>query len=269
MVIGVMMMSNRMMFSRNTLLLIIITILLVIFSSMIVSAQEFQLPDINLRIGDSNPEEENGEDLVLSLRILLLLTVLSLAPAILIMLTSFTRIIVVLSLIRNALATQRMPPNQLLIGLAIFLTIFIMAPVWQQINSESLQPYLNEEINTEVAYERGIEPLREFMFKQTREKDLGLFVEIANLERPENRNDIPIYVLIPAFVISELKNAFQIGFMIYLPFIMIDMVVASILMSMGMMMLPPVMISLPFKLLLFILVDGWYLLIETLIRTFY
>ncbi|MFP4015809.1 MAG: flagellar type III secretion system pore protein FliP, partial [Halanaerobiales bacterium] len=203
-----------------------------------------------------------------SLRILLLLTVLSLAPAILIMVTSFTRIVIVLSLIRNALATQQMPPNQVLIGLAIFLTVFIMAPVWQTINADALQPYINEEIDTETAYSRGIAPLREFMFKHTREKDLALFVEMSSMERPENQDDIPIFVLIPAFVISELLKAFQIGFMIYLPFIMIDMVVASILMSMGMMMLPPVMISLPFKLLLFILVDGWYLIIETLMKTF-
>lgn len=143
-----------------------------------------------------------------------------------------------------------------------------MAPVWQSINSQAIQPYLNEEINTEEAYQRGIEPLKEFLFKQTREKDLGLFVDLAKMERPQNRSQVPLHVLIPAFVISELKNAFQIGFMIYLPFLMIDMVVASILMSMGMLMLPPVMISLPFKLLLFILVDGWYLVIENLIKTF-
>jgi len=143
-----------------------------------------------------------------------------------------------------------------------------MAPVWQSINTEAIQPYLSEEINTETALQEGIEPLREFMFKQTREKDLALFVQMSGVERPQNRDDIPLHVLIPSFVISELKSAFQIGFMIYLPFIMIDMVVASILMSMGMMMLPPVMISLPFKLLLFILIDGWYLVIETLIKTF-
>jgi len=227
--------------------------------------QEFTLPDIHLDVNGSGIEEG---DLVLSLKILLLLTVLSLAPSILIMLTSFTRIIVVLALIRSALSTQRMPPDHVLIGLAIFLTVFIMAPVWQIINSQAIQPYLNEEINTEEAYQRGIEPLKEFLFKQTREKDLGLFVELAKMERPQNRSQVPLHVLIPAFVISELKNAFQIGFMIYLPFLMIDMVVASILMSMGMLMLPPVMISLPFKLLLFILVDGWYLVIDNLIKTF-
>ncbi|ACL70422.1 flagellar type III secretion system pore protein FliP [Halothermothrix orenii] len=230
-------------------------------------AVEFQLPDINLQINGSNPAE--GEDLVLSLRILLLLTVLSLAPALLVMVTSFTRVIVVLGLIRQALATRRMPPNQVLIGLALFLTVFIMAPVWQDINEQALQPYLNNEITTQQAYDRGIKPIRDFMFKQTREKDLALFVNMTGIERPENRADIPTYVLIPAFVISELKTAFQIGFLIYLPFLMIDMVVASILMSMGMLMLPPIIISLPFKLLLFILVDGWYLVIESLVKTFY
>lgn len=249
----------------------IIAIILFIFFTMFsisVGAQEFQLPDINLQIGNNQNGGDGEGDLVLSLRILLLLTVISLAPSILIMVTSFTRIIIVLSLIRNALATQRMPPNQVLIGLAIFMTVFIMAPVWQSINADALQPYMNQEIDTETFYQEAAEPIREFMFKQTREKDLALFIQMADVDRPENRDDIPLYVLIPSFVISELKSAFQIGFMIYLPFIMIDMVVASILMSMGMMMLPPVMISLPFKLLLFILVDGWYLLIETLIKTF-
>jgi len=209
--------------------------------------QDFTLPDIHLDVNGSGIGEG---DLVLSLKILLLLTVLSLAPSILILLTSFTRIIVVLALIRSALSTQRMPPDHVLIGLAIFLTVFIMAPVWQSINSQAIQPYLNEEINTEEAYQRGIEPLKEFLFKQTREKDLGLFVDLAKMERPQNRSQVPLHVLIPAFVISELKNAFQIGFMIYLPFLMIDMVVASIL------------------ILLFILVDGWYLVIENLIKTF-
>jgi len=251
----------------SLLAIIILILFITIGGAKIVSADGFQLPSINLEIG-TNENEEGGDDLVLSLRILLLLTILTLAPAILIMLTSFTRLIIVLSLIRNALATQHMPPNQVIIGLAVFLTIFIMAPVWQAVNTEAIQPYLNNEIGTEIALENAAEPIREFMFKQTREKDLALFVEMTQIERPENRDDIPLYVLIPSFIISELKTAFQIGFMIYLPFVMIDMVVASILMSMGMMMLPPVMISLPFKILLFILVDGWYLIIETLIKTF-
>jgi flagellar biosynthetic protein FliP len=161
-----------------------------------------------------------------------------------------------------------MPPNQVLIGLAIFLTIFIMAPVWQTVNTDALQPYLNEEINIDQAYNRTEEPLRDFMFEQTSEDSLALFVEMAEMERPENQEDIPLFVLIPAFLTNEIKVAFQIGFMIYIPFLMIDMIVASILMSMGMMMLPPVIISLPFKILLFVLVDGWHLIINSLVQTF-
>lgn len=252
---------------KNRFSILVLLLLFIFFSTFVVQGEEFRLPDISLEIG-TGAEESQGEDLVLSLRILLLLTVLSLAPAILIMLTSFTRIIVVFSLMRSAMATSNMPPNQILIGLALFLTIFTMAPVWQEINTEAIQPYLAEEINTEVMYERGLAPIREFMFKQTREKDLALFVELADLPRPSNKDEVPTYVLIPAFIISELKTAFQIGFMIYIPFLMIDMIVASILMSMGMLMLPPVMISIPFKILLFILVDGWSLVIETLINTF-
>ncbi|MFW6386626.1 MAG: flagellar type III secretion system pore protein FliP [Bacillota bacterium] len=233
------------------------------------AADEFRIPDVSLEVNSPEEEDEGeGDDLVLALRILILLTVLSLAPAILVMVTSFTRIVIVLSLIRNALATRQMPPNQVLVGLAIFLTIFIMTPVWQSVNQDALQPYLDEEISLEEAAESGAQPLREFMFDQVREKDLSLFVEMAEMERPENRSDIPLTVLIPAFVLSELKIAFQIGFLIYIPFIMIDMIVASILMSMGMLMLPPVMISLPFKLMLFVLVDGWYLVIESLVKTF-
>lgn len=251
----------------KNLITIILIFLAFISISEVSMAVEFQLPDINFQISGSEDNTE-GEDLVLSLQILLLLTVLTLAPALMVMVTSFTRIIVVLSLMRIALATRRMPPNQVLIGLALFLTVFIMAPVWQDINHNALQPYLNDEINTDTAFNRAVQPIRGFMFKQTRERDLALFVDMAKLERPENKDDIPLHVLIPAFVLSELKTAFQIGFMIYVPFLMIDMVVASTLMSMGMLMLPPIMISLPFKLLLFVLVDGWYLVIESLIKTF-
>ena len=251
---------------KRFLIIAVVVMILVLGMTNYTQAQDFQLPDINFEV--SSPDSDGGTDLVLSLRILLLLTVLTLAPAIIIMVTSFTRIAIVLSLIRRALATRSMPPNQVIIGLAIFLTIFIMAPVWQDINVDAIQPYINEEITTEEALNNTINPLREFMFKQTREKDISLFVGMADIERPQNESDIPTYVLIPAFVISEIKIAFQIGFMIYIPFLMIDMVVASILMSMGMMMLPPVIISLPFKLLLFVLVDGWYLVIESLMRTF-
>ncbi len=203
-----------------------------------------------------------------SVQLLLLLTVFSLAPAILILMTSFTRIIIVLSFVRTSLATQSMPPNQVLIGLALFLTFFIMAPTFAQVNDQALQPLFNEEITLDEAYERASIPLKEFMSKHTRQKDLALFLDYAQMERPESIEDIPLTVLVPAFAISELKTAFQIGFMIFIPFLVIDMVVASVLMSMGMMMLPPVMISLPFKILLFVLVDGWYLIVKSLLQTF-
>lgn len=209
------------------------------------------------------------QDVAMSLQILILLTILTLAPAILIMLTSFTRIVIVLSFIRNALGSQQVPPNQVLIGLALFLTFFVMAPTLNKVNEQALQPYLKGQITQEVALERAVRPLREFMFRQTREKDLALFVKLAKAPRPKNPGDVPTYVLIPAFVISEIKTAFEIGFVIYIPFLVIDMVVASILMSMGMLMLPPVMISLPFKILLFVMVDGWNLVIGSLVRSFH
>lgn len=204
-----------------------------------------------------------------SLQLLLLLTVLSLAPAILVLMTSFTRIVIVLSFVRNALGTQMLPPNQVVIGLALFLTFFVMAPTWNEINANAIQPYMQEQITQAEAIKQAEIPLREFMFKQTREKDLELFVGLARMERPQTYGDIPTYVLIPAFVISELKTAFQMGFAIFIPFLVIDMVVASVLMSMGMMMLPPMMVSLPFKILLFVLVDGWHLVVESLVRSFF
>ena len=203
-----------------------------------------------------------------TLQIFLLMTVLSLAPAIMIMVTSFTRIVIVLSLLRRALGTMQMPPNQIMVGLALFLTFFIMTPVWQQINREALQPYLDKKISNQQALENAVSPLREFMLKQTREKDLALFVDIAKIKRPNNANDIPTTVLIPSFIISEVKTAFQIGLLLYVPFLIIDMVVASVLLSMGMMMLPPIMVSLPFKLMLFVLADGWYLLVGSLVKGF-
>jgi flagellar biosynthetic protein FliP len=242
--------------------------ILVILQNNAFAETRFTIPNLKIQIGDE-VEGDEPQDLALSLKILLLLTILTLAPSILILVTSFTRIVVVLSLLRRAVGTQQMPPNQIIIGLAIFMTIYIMAPVWTQINDQALQPYLNEEINQSTALETALNPLRAFMFKQTREKDLALFVNMSKVDRPNNKDDIPTYVLIPAFVISELKTAFQIGFMIYIPFIVIDMIVASTLMSMGMMMLPPVMISLPFKILLFVLVDGWYLVIKSLVETFH
>jgi flagellar biosynthetic protein FliP len=203
-----------------------------------------------------------------SVKLLLLLTVLSIAPSILILMTCFTRIIIVLSFVRTSLATQQMPPNQILLGIALFLTFFIMAPTFSEVNEKALTPLFNEEIELEEAYELASIPFKEFMSKHTRQKDLALFLNYAGIERPEAIEDIPLTALVPAFAISEIKTAFQIGFMIFIPFLVIDMVVASILMSMGMMMLPPVMISLPFKILLFVLVDGWYLIIKSLLQSF-
>lgn len=208
-----------------------------------------------------------GENSVV-LEIFLLLTVLSLVPAILVMLTAFTRIIMVLSLLRQAMGTAQMPPNQILIGLALFLTVFVMTPVWTTINQEALQPYLARTLSREQALDKALAPVRRFMIQQTREKDLALFVEIAKVERPKNIEAVPTTVIIPAFIISEIKTAFQIGLLLYVPFLIIDMVVSSVLLSMGMMMLPPVMISLPFKILLFVMVDGWHLLIKSLIVSF-
>lgn len=222
------------------------------------------IPNINIGVEAAN----NPKDVALSLQILLTLTVLTLAPSILIMMTSFTRIIVVLSFLRSALGTQQMPPNQVLVGLALFITFFTMSPYLDQVNKNALQPYLAGTINQDTAITAGLKPMREFMFKQTRENDLALFVNLSNAQQPNSPDDVPTTTLIPAFVISELKTAFQIGFLIYIPFIVIDMVVASTLMSMGMMMVPPVMISLPFKILLFVLVDGWHLIVRSLITSF-
>ncbi|MBZ4653525.1 MAG: flagellar type III secretion system pore protein FliP [Bacillota bacterium] len=249
--------------SRMKKLFIVTIVLLVLISSTALAAP-LPIPKIGIDVGTS----EKPQDIALSLQILALLTILSLAPAILILMTAFTRIIVVFSFLRNALATQQMPPNQVLIGLALFLTFFVMAPVWNEVNQNALQPYLRGAITQEEALTKGMTPLRDFMVKQTREKDLALFVNLAKMNKPNSIQEVPTYVIIPAFAISELKTAFQIGFIIYIPFIVIDMVVSSTLMSMGMMMLPPMMISLPFKLLLFILVDGWNLVVQTLIMSF-
>lgn len=222
------------------------------------------IPNLNIGVEAAN----NPQDVALSLQILLTLTVLSLAPSILIMMTSFTRIIVVLSFLRSALGTQQMPPNQVLVGLALFLTFYTMSPYWDVVNTKALQPYMANAITQDAAMTEAMKPMREFMLKQTRENDLALFVNLSEMARPNSPEDIPTTTIIPAFMISELKTAFQIGFLIYIPFIVIDMVVASTLMSMGMMMVPPVMISLPFKILLFILVDGWHLLIRSLVTSF-
>lgn len=202
-----------------------------------------------------------------SVKLFLILTVLAVAPGILILMTSFTRIIIVLSFVRTSLATQQMPPNQVLIALAMFMTFFIMALTFQEINQTALTPLFNDEISLEESYEKAQIPIKDFMAKNTRAKDLELFLSYAKEERPETIQEIPLSVMVPAFAISEMKTAFQIGFMIFIPFLVIDMVVASILMAMGMMMLPPVMISLPFKILLFVLVDGWYLVVKSLLQS--
>ncbi len=222
------------------------------------------LPTLQVGVGQT----DNPNQVSVLLQIVALLTILSLAPAILILMTSFTRLAVVFSFLRQAMGTHQMPPNQIMIGLALFLTFFIMTPVWQQVNDKAIKPYLDEEISQTEALEAAMRPVRQFMFRQTREKDLALFVKMATLDKPNAPKDIPSSVLIPAFVVSELKTAFIIGFVLYVPFLIIDMVVASVLLSMGMMMLPPVMISLPFKLILFVLMDGWYLIVGSLVKSF-
>lgn len=210
----------------------------------------------------------SAEDVGVTIQILVLMTILTLAPSILILMTSFTRIVIVLHFIRQAMGTQQMPPNQVLIGLALFMTFFIMQGTINEIYNRAWIPYEKEQITIQAAYGEAQEPLREFMLRQTREKDLALFVRMADVAQPASPHELPLTIIIPGFVVSELRIAFQIGFMVYMPFLIIDMVVASILMSMGMLMLPPILISLPFKVLLFVLVDGWYLIVESLVVGF-
>ncbi len=250
---------------QNIMKSVLVFLSLFIITSFAEAAPLVPIPSISVGVEAAS----NPQDVALSLQILLTLTVLTLAPSILIMMTSFTRILVVLSFLRSALATQQMPPNQVLIGLALFITFFTMSPYLEQVNKQGLQPYLAGTINQETAITAALQPMRTFMFKQTRESDLSLFVNLSEGPRPNSPEEVPTMILIPSFIISELKTAFQIGFLIYIPFIVIDMVVASTLMSMGMMMVPPAMISLPFKLLLFILVDGWHLIISSLIASFH
>ena len=242
--------------------IIVFTAILLILLPLLAQAEG--LPTITVGIGQATDPGQTST----AMQILLVLTVLSMAPAILLMTTAFIRLVVVLSFVRQAMGTQQMPPNQIIIGLALFLTFFIMAPVFNQVNEKALQPYLDKKISQEQALNEAVIPMREFMFKQTKEKELGLLMEIAGQPAPENMDGVPTMTLIPAFMLSELKRAFQIGFMVYIPFLVIDMVVASVLMSMGMMMLPPVIISLPFKLLLFVLVDGWNLVVSSLVQSF-
>ena len=224
------------------------------------------IPFPNITLGVENADDP--EKVSSALQILVLLTILTLAPAILIMTTSFARIIIVLSFLRQAMGTQQTPPTQILIGLALFLTMFVMGPVWSEINEGALKPYMEEELGQFEALKLAEIPIKRFMLNHTREKDLSLFINLSEDKNPESEEDISIQTVVPAFIISELKTAFQIGFLIYIPFLILDMVVASILLSMGMMMLPPVLISLPFKLMLFVMVDGWYLTVGSLMKSF-
>ena len=221
-------------------------------------------PSVNLGFKTT----DNPNEVVNAVRIIIMMTVLTLAPAILIMMTGFTRIIIVLSFLRQALGLQQMPPNQLLVGLSLFLTFFVMGPAFTEINTNGVQPFLAGKISQDQAIDATLAPLRKFMFTQTRDADLALFAKLGKLDKPKTRADIPTLVLVPAFIVSELKTAFQIGFIIFLPFLVIDIVTSSILMAMGMMMLPPVVISLPFKIMLFVLVDGWSLIIGSMVKSF-
>ena len=238
--------------------------LLMIIVIPAVSMGQNILPKITMGL-----EEASGpSDFVMTMQIVFLVTILSLAPSILIMMTSFTRLVIVFHFLRSALATQTVPSNQILIGLALFISVFIMKPVITEINDNALQPYLNEKITQKEALNKATAPIKTFMLNQTRDRDINLFVQLRQTGKPASLEELSIFTLIPAFIISELKTAFQIGFLLYLPMLAIDMVVASVLLSLGMMMLPPIMISLPFKLLLFVLVDGWYLVVESLVKGF-
>ncbi|MCS7199010.1 MAG: flagellar type III secretion system pore protein FliP [Caldimicrobium sp.] len=232
---------------------------------MIANLYLLTLPAIKLTVEST----QNPAQFSTLLQILLLLTVLSVAPALLLMLTSFTRLVIVFSILRHALGLQQTPPNQVLISLALFLTFFIMSPVFQEVYKQAIQPYLKKEIDEKTLFERASLPFKNFMLKNTREKDLALFIKLRGEERPKSKEEISLLTLIPAFMISELKTAFQIGFLLYVPFLVIDIVVSSVLISMGVLMLPPTMISLPLKLLLFVLVDGWNLLVMSLVKSFY
>ncbi|MEW5993897.1 MAG: flagellar type III secretion system pore protein FliP [Candidatus Zixiibacteriota bacterium] len=237
----------------------------VVLSILTAAAQAQPLPKVSVSVD----EVEDPSELSTTLQIIILITVLALAPSIVIMVTSFIRFAVVLSFLRHAMGIHQAPPNQLLIALALILTFFVMAPVFNQSYNDGVKPYLEKQIDRDQAWEKTSQPLREFMLAQTREKDLALFVNMAKLDQPDKPDDVPFHVLVPGFVISELRTAFQIAFVLFIPFLIIDMVVASVLMSMGMMMLPPIIVSLPFKILLFVLVDGWYLLVKSLVESVY
>lgn len=242
-------------------------IVFVLFTMLFVSTPcmaAMTFPNINIGLGTAN----TPQDFTNGLQILIWLTILTLAPSILIMTTCFIRIVVVLSLTRQAMGAGNLPPNQVITSLALILTFFIMAPTFNKINEQALQPYMQNQITQQAALDRGIVPIRDFMFKQTHESELALFVKMSKIEKPKTKEDVPTYVLLPSFILSELKTAFTIGFVIYLPFLVIDIVVSSVLVSMGMMFLPPTMVALPFKLIMFVMVDGWYLVVKSLVESF-
>ncbi len=249
---------------KRIIFFLILVVLLLDITSLFSAPVRFPIPKVTIDVGSST----KPSDVSLTLEILVLLTILTLAPAIIMMVTSFIRVVIVFSFISRALATQQMPPAQVVVGLSLFLTFFIMSPVLKDINDNGLQPYLNEQIDVGTFYKESIKPLREFMFKYVSDRDVALFLHVGKIKRPKNRDDVPTYVLIPAFMLSELSTAFKIGIQIFIPFIMIDLIVASILMSMGMIMLPPVMISLPLKIVLFVLVDGWHLITYSVLKSF-
>jgi len=242
---------------------IIISIFLIMLTNIAVHAQA-SMPSLNISLGSTNSPQEFSK----GLQILIWLTILTIAPGIFVMATAFTRIVIVLSLTRQAIGTASLPPSQVIVGLAMILTFFVMAPTFNEINTQAFQPYMHNKITQQVALKKGIEPLRKFMFKQTEESDLALFVQLSKINRPKVMADVPTYVLLPSFIISELKTAFKIGFMIFIPFLIIDIVVSSILVSMGMLFLPPVTISMPFKIILFVLIDGWHLIAQSLVMGF-
>jgi len=250
--------------TRKKILLFVILVLFSLLMTGCAGTSDLSAPGLTLSLDQSG----NPSEVVSGVQLLVLLTVLSLAPSVIILATSFTRIVIVLSMLRSAIGTPTIPPNPVIIGLSLILTFFIMAPVYQQIDQQAIQPYLQNSIDQQTAFTRGMEPIRQFMFKQTRDKDIELFLQLGNEPQPASLDDISTVVLLPAFVISELRIAFTMGFVIYIPFLIIDMVVSSILLSMGMMMLPPSLISLPFKLLLFVSVDGWYLITRSLVMSF-
>jgi len=242
---------------------LILGLFLILAGSSVASAQ-VALPSLNISVGSANTPQEFSQ----GIQILIMLTVLTLAPSILIMTTAFTRIVIVLSLTRQAIGTASLPPSQVIVGLALILTFFVMSPTIEQINKTAFEPYMNNKITQQEALKRSEIPIRDFMFKQTDEVELALFVKLAKIQKPKTKADVPTYVLLPAFIISELKTAFKIGFMIFIPFLVIDIVVASILVSMGMLFLPPAMIATPFKIILFVMIDGWHLITKSLVEGF-